>query len=377
MNNRERFIASVRGEAGERVALWPGNARKQTRDAWRKQGLMDADHWEAELAGLIGLDKSCLQSVCYPPIDLELRPRFEEKVLERRARTQIVQDIHGNVVEISNDFDVTMLRNPVGFVTRRWVRCPVAARDDWERMKARYRWDDPGRVTDAGLKKWDEYRRQGDAMVKVWFNGLFMQMREWMGFEPLCLAFYDDEEMIDDMIAFYGEFISRMLERALPRMRPDCVHVGEDIAYKGALMIAPEIIRQKLVPVWRQWGEIVHGSGCPVYMMDSDGFVGTLVPLLIEAGFDINDPLEVAAGNDIIKLQEEFGDRIAFMGGVDKRVMARGGDELRDFMEYIRPAVRRGRYIPSCDHGIPDDVSWPRMIEYARLLAEITGWGAR
>jgi hypothetical protein len=43
-------------------------------------------------------------------------------------------------------------------------------------------------------------------------------------------------------------------------------------------------------------------------------------------------------------------------------------------MRRLDPVIRAGGYLPSCDHGIPADVSWPNMIDYARLLAQATGW---
>jgi hypothetical protein len=30
--------------------------------------------------------------------------------------------------------------------------------------------------------------------------------------------------------------------------------------------------------------------------------------------------------------------------------------------------------LPTCDHGVPPDVSWPNFIEYTRRLAQLTGW---
>ena len=45
-------------------------------------------------------------------------------------------------------------------------------------------------------------------------------------------------------------------------------------------------------------------------------------------------------------------------GGIDKRVLAAGKDAIDDYLERIIPAmVERGGYIPTCDHGVPDDVS--------------------
>jgi hypothetical protein len=40
----------------------------------------------------------------------------------------------------------------------------------------------------------------------------------------------------------------------------------------------------------------------------------------------------------------------------------------------IERVVHSGGYIPSCDHGIPADVSWANYLDYVRGLAKITGW---
>ena len=65
---------------------------------------------------------------------------------------------------------------------------------------------------------------------------------------------------------------------------------------------------------------------------------------------------------------------MAYRGGVDKREMAKGGKRIVDELKRIEPVVRDGGFIPSCDHGVPPDVSWKDYVYYAGLLAEMTGW---
>jgi len=43
-------------------------------------------------------------------------------------------------------------------------------------------------------------------------------------------------------------------------------------------------------------------------------------------------------------------------------------------MRVVPPLLEEGGLIPSCDHGVPHDISWPNFVEYARLLARQTGW---
>ena len=115
------------------------------------------------------------------------------------------------------------------------------------------------------------------------------------------------------------------------------------------------------------------GSDC-IFDIDSDGYVGTLIPLWIEAGIHVNSPLEVAAHNDINAYRAAYGTEIAFRGGVDKRKIAAGGGELRAEMKRLEPAVNAGGYIPGCDHGVPFDISWQNFVDYCGILARMTGW---
>jgi uroporphyrinogen decarboxylase len=294
-------------------------------------------------------------------------------VLERRPGSLIVQDWKGNVCEISDEFDVTYLRSARDFVTRNWIKCPVSNRAEWEAMKRRYDAGDPGRFPADWAQRVAALRGR-EHFVGIDISGPFWIMREWLGFEELCMRFLTEPDLVANMVAFWSDFVAEMLERILADFVPDGVIVSEDMAYKVKAMISPALTRQYLLPVWKRWGEILKRAGCPVYAVDSDGYVGDLIPLWIEAGFDTNWPVEVAAGNDLAAYRQLYGHRMAYLGGVDKRAMAKGGREILEEIRRLEPIIRDGGYIPECDHGIPPDVSWPNLVEYGRLLAKATGW---
>ena len=146
MNIRERYIATVLGEKTDRVPFFPGRARKSTLDNWHKQGLPEDEEWFTYVCELLGIETKWLYSDINPGIDFRMIPQFEEKIIEEKERTVIVQDWKGNICEISKEFDVSYLRDPVDFVTRRWIKCPVENREDWEQIKLRYNPDDPRRL---------------------------------------------------------------------------------------------------------------------------------------------------------------------------------------------------------------------------------------
>ncbi|MBU4285814.1 MAG: hypothetical protein KKD76_02800, partial [Verrucomicrobia bacterium] len=211
-------------------------------------------------------------------------------------------------------------------------------------------------------------------VVGLSFSGPFWQLREWLGFEQLCVLFHDDPGWIREMVAFWEAHVVRLLENACRFVQPDIVLLSEDMAYKEHAMISPAMTREFLLPTYQHWGEIIRRNQCPIYAMDSDGHVGELIPIWIEAGINVCDPMEVAAGNDILEYRRRFGKQMAFRGGVDKRFIAKGGVAIEGEIKRLTPLIRAGGYIPGCDHAVPADVAWPDFVQYTKLLAQATGW---
>jgi len=375
MNPRDRYIKTLTFGTPDKVPFHPGGPRESTRKAWRTQGLPEGVDWFAYLCETIGVEQEKLQTeAVHLGVDTLMMPQFEEKVIERKADSQIVQDWKGNICEISNEFDVTYLRTAKDFCTRRWIKCPVENRDDWEAMKKRYDPDEPGRFPDDFAERCDKLRDR-DYVCGIAWSGPFWQLREWCGFEGLCMLMIQDPEFVHDMIDFWCEFVLTVTERVVERVQLDYFHISEDMAYKAHSMISPAMTREFLQPAYEKWTKLVKAHGVPVVDMDSDGFIAELIPIWIESGINVCDPIEVAAHNDIVGYRRTFGKTMAYRGGIDKRALAKGGGVMREeVMRVVPPLFEDGGFIPSCDHGVPSDISWPNFVEYARLLAELCGW---
>jgi hypothetical protein len=376
MTPRERTLETLLFGKPDKVPFQPGGPRESTLKAWHAQGLPANANWFTSLCAEIGVQPDQPKIWGHPGVDFRMIPEFEQKVLERRAGSLIVQDWKGNICEISDQYDPSYLGGKGGkldFVTRRWIKCPVENWSDWEEMKTRYNANDPSRFP-SDFEDRCRKLRDRDSYLEVSFSGPFWQLREWMGFEGLCMAFIEQPDLVRAMAAFWEEHVSAILDKLFRHCTPDCIHIQEDMAYKEKAMISPAMCREFLMPAWRRWGDQAHAAGVAIYAVDSDGYVGELIPLWIESGFQMNDPLEVAAGNDLPAYRRQFGKRMAYSGGIDKRAMARGGEVIRAEMRRLDPVIKAGGYVPCCDHGVPPDVSWRNMVDFGRLLAKATGW---
>jgi hypothetical protein len=374
MNARERYIETVLFGKPDKVPLAPGGPRESTLRTWRTQGLPEGANWHPYLMHTLGIRVEDRERQVDLGVTFQMIPKFEEEVLEHRDGHYIVRDWMGAVTEISDEFDYTYIRSARDFVTRKWHKFPVETREEWEEMKSRFDPDAPGRFPDDFR---DRCRALADRdhVLSIGFNGPFWQLREWMGFEGLCIAMAEQPDFVREMSEFWREFVAQVLDRILHRVTPDMVMMSEDMGYKEHSMISPRMTREFLLPAYERWIGMLTQAGCPVIGIDSDGHIGDLLPIWIETGINYNWPVEVAAGNDIVSYRRTYKRKMAYGGGIDKRAIAKGGDVMREHVLSIVPALfEDGGYIPGCDHGVPPDISWPNFVEYTRLLAELCGW---
>ena len=375
MTERERFRASLSFGKLDKFTLLPGKPRESTLAAWHQQGLPEGVDWYDHLMQTLGIEREPAQPRVDLGVSFKMIPWFEEKVLEHRDGHYVVQDWMGAITEISDEYDYTYIRSAKDFVTRKWHRFPIQSRQDWdEKIKWRYDPHHPERFPDDFEGRCRALRDR-DYPLELIFNGPFWQIREWCGLEGLCMMMVDDPEFVEEMAAFWTDFVMRTLEPILDRVELDYVEIAEDMAYKAHSMISPAMTRRFLLPSYERWVPAIKESGCPIVSIDSDGYIAELIPIWLEVGINCTRPVEVAAHNDIVAYRRQYGNKLAFRQGIDKRCIAAGGKTLRaEVMRVVPPLLEEGGIIAGVDHGVPSDISWPNFVEFTRLLAQLSGW---
>ena len=103
--------------------------------------------------------------------------------------------------------------------------------------------------------------------------------------------------------------------------------------------------------------------------MDSDGNLNPLLDLIVEAGITGSWPLEVNSGMDAVSLREKYGSKLFLAGNLDKRELAKGGEEMRREVDSKVLVLKEiGGYIPGVDHLVHVEFTLQRFEEYAEYL---------
>jgi uroporphyrinogen-III decarboxylase len=127
----------------------------------------------------------------------------------------------------------------------------------------------------------------------------------------------------------------------------------EDLAGRTGPLIGPALMKTFLIPYYRKIIDMMRDNGTGIFSVDTDGNIKAVIPAFIEAGVNVLSPFEAAAGMDIVKVREEFGSKLAIMGGIDKFVLGGTKKQIEAELEYkIPPMMKTGACMFSLDHRV-------------------------
>ena len=337
-------------------------------DRWIREGHIAEGE---DLGALFGFDppgKYSLGGLGW--CEAELVPKFEEAVLEDRGDYELVRDTAGRSVLYFKG-----RRN--GFMPE-YAGHPVKDMDSWEReIKWRMEPRTPERLAalERDAEKALDAAARGHIICQSVIGG-YMYLRSLMGPLELIYMFYDDPALIHAcMETWFGlaDFVTAEHQR---RLTLDELFLAEDICYKTGPLISPDMMREFLFPYYKRLIENIRkrqlDKGRTLHIqIDTDGNAPSVIKLYQEIGMDYMSPFEAAAGCDVVELRRQYPE-LLMRGGIDKRILAAGADAIDRELERVIPFMRRhGGYIPTSDHGVPEEVAFADYMHYRKRMLEL------
>jgi len=199
--------------------------------------------------------------------------------------------------------------------------------------------------------------RQGERSMRLPQGGYFFDgdwLSEWRGLDPEDhLALYAREAerihretdyatmLMYGFGAYFGDIEWQMeatmdpeavmaknevaLERSSERMgrvidsmgdHIQMVCINADMGFQNGPMCRPSLMERVTMPYIKRFCEFVHRNSDIKVFHHCCGSIKPLIPMLIDAGVDVLNPVQISAGNmDPHELKAEFGDDIIFWGG--------------------------------------------------------------
>ena len=187
----------------------------------------------------------------------------------------------------------------------------------------------------------------------------------WRGFEQWCIDALTDTVRWQEMIEAFMQQRLDEAERILQAVGPfiDVAYmIGDDVANQRGPWISPSFYRQYIKPWHQLTMDFIRARTNAKIVFHLCGAAREFIPDLIDIGADAVNPVQTAArGMDPEALKRDFGDHIAFWGGVDTQHVLPFGtpaevrQEVRRCINTLGPS---GYVLASCHNiqaGVPPE----------------------
>ncbi|MDO5410336.1 MAG: uroporphyrinogen decarboxylase family protein [Lachnospiraceae bacterium] len=166
---------------------------------------------------------------------------------------------------------------------------------DWEEMKRRT----------------EVFFRKNDFWEIIICSGYFERLISFMDFEEAAVAMIDEEqeeaiqELFEKLTDLYISLIDKFLD-VLGSENVDAVCVHDDWGHQRGVFFSSELIREKILPHMQRITDYIHKKGM-IAECHSCGKVDPLIPIYIEAGFDMLECQNILEFDQCVP---EFGDKL-------------------------------------------------------------------
>ncbi len=348
MTSRERVQLALQHKEADRIPIHDG-PWGTTVTRWRKEGLPE-DQSPTQYFGYEFRGFGCNNSLQLP-----------HKVIEETD--EYIISTNSNGAKLKNWKGKTSTPEMIDFT--------ITTREIWEEHK-------PCMVMNESRVNWEQ---QIAANKKAREAGFFCTMNYAPGFTKVCdmvgpertmMKMMTEPDWIKDIFMTDAQLCADITEEMMGRgMEFDAGWIFDDLGFRDYGFFAPETYRELLMPAHKLICDTFKSRGLPM-ILHTCGYNMEFMSLFIETGFDCIQPLEVKAGNDMLKLKKDYGEQLAFMGGIDVRAMASEDPDVivREISTKIPVMKQGGGYIYHSDHSVPDNVSFQQYCRTMELVAE-------
>jgi len=281
-------------------------------------------------------------------VHLGLHPAFEEEVVEDAAEYRIFRDADG-VYQKAWKYKSCIPQ---------YTDFTLKNADDWPLYKQRLQ-PDPARIPhdlDAHLKN----AETSCLPVAIGTASLMGWIRNWMGVENMSYLMYDDPNVYADMVDTLAALTCWGIDQVVPRMatKPDMGFGWEDICGKSGPLVSPAIFKKCVAPGYRKIRTKLEEYGIKLLGIDSDGQVEPLVGHWLDAGVNIQFPVEIGTWQaDPMQFRRKFGRELRIIGGLNKLELEKGPAAIDAEIERRLPLMQEGGFIVMPDHLITPGTS--------------------
>ena len=237
---------------------------------------------------------------------------------------------------------------------------------NWEDFE-RYPWQDPEKSDYSRLDMASELMPEGMKLMVTCPSGVLENTIGLMGYDALCIALYEQPDLVRAVVDQVGSRIVRYCECFADHDAVGLLMSNDDWGFNTQTLISPAHMREYILPWHRRIVGVGKRVGKPV-VLHSCGNLDQVMDDVIDMGYAGKHSYE----DNIIPVEDAYrkwGDRIAILGGIDLDFMIRSTPEqVKDRCRAMLKLAERGGYALGSGNSIPEyipDAQYDAMREVA------------
>jgi len=239
---------------------------------------------------------------------------------------------------------------------RLWADEHHGAIMSWEDFE-KYPWPRPEEFDFFAYEYLSRNLPEGMGLIACHGGGVFEHLSWIMSMEGLSVALHEEPRLVRAVADRLGELMMAFYSHILDLDNLVAVFPGDDMGYKSATLVAPDVLRTYVLPWHARFAAMTHAKKLP-YFLHSCGRVDAVMEDLISVvGIDGKHSFE----DGIVPVQDfqaRYGGRIAVLGGIDLNILAGGSpdDVRRQTHRLVTTCGARGRYAVGSGNSVPSYV---------------------
>jgi uroporphyrinogen decarboxylase len=253
--------------------------------------------------------------------------------------------------------------------TRMWVDTQNGMITNWAEFES-YAWP---RIQDVDFFAYDYLNNnlpEGMGLIVSHAAGIFEHLSQIMSYKGLCLALYDQPDLVKAITQALGERLDQFYNNLVTLDRVIAIFPGDDMGFRSGTLVSPQQLRNFILPWHKRFAYISHERGLPYFLHSCGNIASILDDLIFDVKIDGKHSFEDAILS-VDRFQEITGGKIASLGGVDVHLLANGSPtEIRKRVRYLTEVCSvRGRYAVGSGNSIPSYIpveNYLAMVDEAR-----------
>jgi uroporphyrinogen decarboxylase len=236
----------------------------------------------------------------------------------------------------------------------------------------KYAWPDPNAFDYSTLSAIESELPEGMRLIVLGPCGVLENAIQLVGFDRLCYLLADDRKLAGDIFDAIGSRLVGYYQRCLAHDAVGAIVGNDDWGFKTQTMLSPRDMREFVFPWHKQIVAAAHEAGRPAILHSCGNLREVMGDIVEDMEYDAKHSFE-----DIIQpveeAYEEYGGRIAIMGGMDVDFICRSTpDEVRRRSRaMLERAAGRGGYALGTGNSVPE---WlPEENYFAMTSAALEG----